>query len=88
MAVKFKIEHIFKITGRGYFIGARMIEKGNSFWLTENSKLGDIEITTFSDKLRAKDKEGNLRTDLWAFQLKRKEDFDKLKEGEIVELLT
>jgi len=86
MAVKFEVEKVFKITGRGYFVTAKLIEKGNGFWLPENSKLGSIEITTFANMPRAKDKGGNLRTDLWAFQLRKEEDFDKFKEGEIVEL--
>ena len=86
MAVKFEIENVFKIIGRGYFVTAKLIEKGNGFWLPENSKLGNVEITDSVTQPRVEDKSGNLRTDLWGFQFKNETDFDKLKVGEIVEL--
>lgn len=86
MPVKFKIEKVFEITGRGYFIAATLIEKGNGFWLPAYSKLGNVEIKNYANQPRSKDENGNLKTDLWGFQLKHETDFDKLIEGEIVEL--
>ncbi|PIA77431.1 hypothetical protein BFR04_08260 [Gaetbulibacter sp. 4G1] len=86
MAVKFEIESVFKITGRGYFVTAKLVEEGKGFWLPENSKLGNIEITTSLTQPRAIDENGNVRLDLWAFQLKNDSDSEKFKEGEIVEL--
>jgi len=86
MAVQFKIEEVFRLTGRGYIVAAKLIEEGNGFWLPENSKLGKIEITNYLTQISAKDENGNLRTDLWGFKLKNESDFEKLKKGEIVEL--
>lgn len=86
--MKFQIEGIFEITRRGYFVSAICLEKERSFQVTENSKLGNIAIKPFLTQPRAIDKSGNQRMDLFAFQLKYNADFDKLKIGEIVNLVS
>ncbi|MEM6339452.1 MAG: hypothetical protein AAF673_05990 [Pseudomonadota bacterium] len=86
MAIKFKIEYVFKVTGRGYFVTATLIENERTFSLSEKSKLGEVGITSYVDKPRAIDEDGNIRHDLWAFQIKNERDADKLQRGQIVEL--
>lgn len=85
--MKFQIEAIFKITGRGYFVSAICLENESNFQITEKSKLGDIAIKPFLTQPRAIDKNGNQRMDLFAFQLENNADFEKLREGEIVNLV-
>jgi len=86
MPTKFKIEAIFKINQRGYFVAAKLIDKREQFTLTENSKLGTVDIFPQTQIPRKLDNKGKLITDIWLFRLKNDSDFDKLKEGEIVEL--
>lgn len=86
MPAKFEIEGIFKITNIGHIISARLIDKDSDFRLTDNSKLGGIEIKNWLEIPRAKDKEGKPRLDLFVFRLKNSEDKDELKEKDVVEL--
>ena len=85
--MKFKIEGIFEITGRGYFIAAECLEKSYDYRLTENSKLGNVEITTTRIFNKPMDKSGNIRMNCFTFQLKNEIDLKKLKVGEIVNLI-
>lgn len=67
-------------------IVARLIDQDAGFWLTENSRLGGTEITKNFSIPRTLDKEGNLRLDIFAFELMSKSDIDTFQEGQIVEL--
>jgi hypothetical protein len=84
--IEFKIEGVFKITGKGYLVFAKHLNQGKNWKLTEESKLGGIEIKPVLSIPRALDKKGNPRFDLFAFHLKNISDNIKLKEGDIVEL--
>ena len=85
--MKFQIEAIFKITNRGYFVTVICLENDNTFEVTDKSKLGNIAIKPFLTQPRAIDENGNQRMDLFAFQLKNDIDFEKLRAGEIVNLI-
>lgn len=87
MAVRLEVEAVFKITDRGYFVFAKSLEKEKNFWVTENSKLGNVEITKTLDQPRALEENGEPRLDLYAFQLKNESDSHHFKEGEIIELI-
>ncbi len=85
--MKFQIEAIFKITNRGYFITAISLDITEKFEVTEKSKLRNVPIKPFITQPRSIDENGNQRIDLFAFQLKNDLDFEKLKVGEIVDLV-
>ena len=89
MSVKFEIEVNLKL-GKGkhakYFVFAKCLEMDKGFSVTDNSKLGEIEISNYLGQPRALDKEGNIRLDIFAFKIRYKKDCGKLKEGQIVEL--
>lgn len=87
MVINFEIEGIFRVTNRGYFIAAKCLEEKKEFWVTENSRLGNIKIDKWFDIPRAIDNEGKQRMDLYFFHIKNEDDKDKLKQGEIVQLL-
>lgn len=84
--MRFEIEAIFKITGRGYFVGAKCLEMQWDFQVTEYSKLGNFLIKAFLIQPRSLDKNGQLRLNIFCFQLQNSTDFDKLRVGEIVNL--
>jgi len=90
MKVKFEIELKWK-TGKGkeekHSVFAKCLEKEKNFSLTDKSKLGDVEINNYLNQPRAINKEGKPRLDLFAFKIRYKEDCEKLKEGQIVELI-
>lgn len=86
MSVKFKIELISKLEKKKYFVFAQCLETEKNFWVTENSKLNDVEISNYISKPRAIDENGNPRHDLYIFKIKYHKDFDQLKEGDIIEL--
>ena len=88
MAVRFEIESVLTIKTKEPkpVIMARLVDVGADFWLTENSRLGGIEITKELTIPRAIDKEGNQRLDLFAFEIKHSDDVDKVQKGEIVKL--
>jgi hypothetical protein len=85
--MKFKIEGIFKITNRRYFVAIECLEKSYDYRLTENSKLGNVEITITRIFNKPMDKSGNIRINCFTFQLKNEADFDKLKVDKIVDLI-
>jgi hypothetical protein len=87
MAAKFVIEGIFKITNRGYFISAKLIDNNLNFKVTKNSQIGEVEITDWFDIPRALDENGKQRLDFFIIQMKNTDDKEKLKEGQIVELV-
>ncbi len=87
MAVKFQIEWIGKIIGRGKYLLAKILDKNKDFWLTDESKLGGYLIEKSISQPRAKDKNGNIRTDLYAFHLKGNINLEEIREGQIVELI-
>lgn len=86
MTAKFEIDGIFQITNRGNFISARLINTDLNFQVTDNSRLGEVEVTKWFDIPRAIDNNGRQRMDLFFFKIKNEEDKEKLKKGEIVEL--
>lgn len=88
MNATFEIEEIIRITNRGYFVLGRIQESGINCQITENSKLGNVEIEKFMDIPRVLDEKGNQRLDLFAFKLKNRSDKSKLFKGQIVELIT
>lgn len=86
MSVKFKIELIVKMGKKKFFAFAQCLEMEKDFWVTDNSKLNDVEISNYISKPRATDENGNPRHDFYIFKIRYHKDYDKLKEGEIVEL--
>ncbi|MGK0365988.1 MAG: hypothetical protein ACI85O_003058 [Saprospiraceae bacterium] len=67
MRVKFEIELKFK-TGKKkkirYFVFAKCLEMEKLFELTDNSRLGGIEISNYLGQPRAIDEEGQPRFDV------------------------
>ena len=87
MSIQFEIESIFKIESRNkYFVAAKLLSSNPDWKLTEKTRLGQIEIENWFDIPRALDKDGNIRFDLFIFQLKNSDDRNKIKINEIVEL--
>ena len=86
MAVKFEIEMVSEIPNQGFIIFAKCLEMKKGFFVTEYSKLGKFDLNNYINTPRKLDKDGQPRTDLFAFQLKNEADFDKIQEGEIIEL--
>ena len=88
MNFQFEIESIFKPTTKEtVYLFAKALAT-SSFQLTDNSKLEGIRIENWCDIPRAHDKEGNLRTYLFVFALKKCDEKDKLSIGQIVELMS
>lgn len=87
MAVLFEIENVFKITNRGYYVFARQLATGQNFVVTDKSVLGSVEIGKYLDMPRALDDKGEVRNDLFAFQIKNDQDSSKLKPKNVVELI-
>lgn len=88
MYIQFEIETIFELKAHNnIYVLSRLITKNINGQLTDNSKLGGVAIEKWFDIPRAHDKEGNLRLDLYAFALKNSIDKDKLKVGQIVDLI-
>lgn len=90
MGVKFEIEGTFKVGRKKhakYFVFAKCLEMSRNFEVTDKSKLGDVEISKFLTQPRAIDTEGNPRLDIFTFKIRYKKDCDKLKEGQIAELI-
>jgi hypothetical protein len=89
MKIQFEIESVFKLSLRDkVYVFAKQMNSNLDWKLTDNSKLGVIQIENWCDIPRAIDKNGNQGLDLFAFVLKNKYDKDKLKEGQIVELIS
>ena len=86
MSVKFKIEFISQMGKKKFFAFVQCLETEKDFWVTDHSKLNDVEISNYISKPRAIDEDGNPRHDLYIFKIRYHKDFDKLAEGEIVEL--
>ena len=89
MKIQFEIESVFKLSTRDIVsVHAKQMDSSLDWQLTDNSKLGVIQIQKWCDIPRALDKNGNQRLDLFAFVLKDNDGKDKLKEGQIVELIS
>ncbi|MFK7775033.1 MAG: hypothetical protein AB8F94_23030 [Saprospiraceae bacterium] len=86
MSVKFKIEFISKMGKKKFFVFVKCLEVEKDFWVTDNSKLNDVEISNYISKPRALDEKGKPRHDLYIFKIRYHKYFEKLTEGEIVEL--
>ncbi|MFK7936747.1 MAG: hypothetical protein AB8G22_24750 [Saprospiraceae bacterium] len=87
MIAKFEVETVFYITNIGHIVATKLLNTDADFSLTDNSKLGGIEIENWMDIPRAIDSSGKQRLDLFVFKLKHSEDKDKLQKGDLV-LLT
>jgi hypothetical protein len=87
MNIQFEIEHIFKLHARNKVcVFARLLDSSLDWKLTNESKLGQVQIENWFDIPRAHDKDGNIRLDLFAFQLKNNDDKNKLNINQVVEL--
>ncbi len=86
--MRFDIEHVFttKTKRPKPIVLARLLDVRSDFYLTDDSRLGDIEITKNFTIPRIIDKEGNPRLDIFAFEIKYRNDIDKFQKGQIVEL--
>lgn len=86
--MRFEIEGIFKIKSRNkVYILAKLLDLDQKCTLTDKSRLGNVEIEKWFDIPRAHDNDGNLRSDLFAFAMKRSEDESKLQINQVVELV-
>ena len=89
MKIQFEIESVFRLSlGDKVYVFAKQMDSNLDWKLTDNSKLGIVQIEKWFDIPRTTDKNGNQRLDVFAFVLKNKNDRDKLKEGQIVELIS
>ena len=88
MNIQFEIESIFKLHTRNKVcVFARLLNSNLDWKLTDESKLGSVQIENWLDIPRAHDKNGNRRLDLFAFQLKNNDDKDKLTINQVVDLI-
>jgi hypothetical protein len=85
---QFKIESIFKLKTRNKICIFAQLMGDNDFKLSEKAMLGNVEIENWLDIPGEPDEDGNPRTDLFAFLLKENNDKNKLKPGDIVELIS
>ena len=69
-----------------HFVFAKCLEMGKEFEVTNNSKLGNVDVNVLNQP-RALDKEVNPRLDLFLFKIRYKKDHNELNEGQIVELI-
>ena len=84
MDIKFRVEYIFENVDRhGPHLLAKLLTNESNFHLTEKSTLGGFEIKRFGIP-RALDDDGNLKIDLFTFDLKNKADLLNFKKGDIV----
>lgn len=81
--MRFEIEAVVPDVGPG-LIFARQIDEGH-WTLHENAHLGGVPVVNV-DMPRARDKNGNQRTDLFGFSVRSKSDLSKLSVGSIVNL--
>lgn len=73
------------IKEKGYIL-CHQINTEVNFFLTNTSFLDDCPIEKWLDIPRAHDEDGNLRNNYFAFALKKLEDKDKFKVGDVVDL--
>jgi len=89
MADQFQIEAVVNISSQDkVYVLARELKVETNWKLSENARLGEVEIEKWLDIPRSLDENGSQRMDLFAFCLKNTYDKDKLKIGDIVELIT
>ncbi|MGQ0740519.1 MAG: hypothetical protein ACT4OJ_15825 [Bacteroidota bacterium] len=87
MIIKFEIEDIVKIESRNkVFVFAMLLNPGLEWRLSDNAKLGDVEIEPRFQIPRKIDENGNIRLDFFAFELKNNEDKDHLSIHQVVDL--
>lgn len=90
MAIKFEIEGLYqegKKKHTKYFVFAKCLEMDKNFEVTDQSTLGNVEISNFLAKPRATDPAGNPRFDVFLFKIRYKKDCAGLEKGQIVELV-
>ena len=88
MTIQFEIETLFELKARNQvYILAKLLNDNINWRLTDESSLSGVPIEKWVDVPRAHDKDGKQRLDLFAFALKNKDDKDKLKEGQVIELI-
>lgn len=84
--IKMRIDAKFKITGRGYFVGVRPLNKNQEWEISSNARLGDFELKPVLEIPRKILENGQPDMNIFALQLKHESDFDTIQEGEILEL--
>lgn len=88
MRIQFEIEEVIRISFRNkFYVFVKELIPGIDWNLSDQSNLGEVEIEKWLDIPRAHDKNGNIRFDLFVFELKNNDDNDTLTKGDIVELI-
>ena len=86
MKIQFEIENVIELRNR-ICVFAKQLNSNLDWQLTDDSKLGQVQIEKWCDIPRSLDKDGNIRLDLIAFILKENDDKHKLKVNQTVELI-
>ncbi|HTL07412.1 MAG TPA: hypothetical protein VL307_04105 [Chitinophagaceae bacterium] len=86
MSVNLEIESVFKITNRGHYVIAKLVDPKQIFYITKKSFLDGIELAEYFDIPRSLDENGDQR-DIVLLHLKNPEDATKLIPNSIVELI-
>lgn len=68
------------------YVFARRLEPSRDWALSDNARLGGVPIERWFDIVRAHDKNGNPRLDLFAFRPRDWDSVAALSIGQIVEL--
>lgn len=89
MNAEFEIEDIFELQSRNKVcVFVKLLTPNSNWQLSDESKLGPVQIENWFDIPRKLDKDGNIRLDLFLFVFKNNIDKDKLKINQIAELTT
>jgi len=84
--IKVLIDAKFKITGRGCFICVKLLDETQNFKVQNQMYLGNFELEPVIEIPSRTLKNGQPDLNIYALILKNSGDFDKIKEGEILEL--
>lgn len=86
MPIKFRIEKILRITGRGNYLLVRSIIPGQHFVISGNSFLDNVQLEKYLDMRRKIKENGEIDMDVYVLKLKNDHEMIRLKEGIVVEL--
>lgn len=83
--IPFEVEDVFRLTGTNPVVLARRLEE-RDFRLGEDPRLGGCPVLRWGSQPRALRPDGSPRLDLYAFQLRDREDLERFHPGQRVVL--
>ncbi|BDD03903.1 hypothetical protein [Aureibacter tunicatorum] len=88
MAVKFEIQQIITSSSKKPkpYLLVKLLNQNDKFWITNHSRLNNIELIKELRQPRAADENNNPRFDLYALTPSNRSDIENFNLGDIVEL--